>query len=666
MQNNEAPPNRLLNLEGVQLPRGNYYLEKLVSVSNMSVIYKAVDRSSQRHVAVKILLNERYYHRFKNEVDITWGQKNNIASAIRYDIEGERLSDGTLVRYLVMKWLSGPSLSDRIRAFRMESRSTKDLLEFSTRVLAKLAAALDEMHRIGIVHLDIKPSNILFNTDDFETDEPYIIDFGIAHWIRETQEDQTVIESDESETGDDKDAAAEPERPGTANYMPPEQWAGNVNSGATDQYALSITIYEILSGRVSPYQALLDIVATTTTGSSIRTGRREAWRKGHETEVPTPVHTYRPDLPRGVWDVLQKAMDKDPRKRYTTVGEFYRAYRDVAQQPLEVLPPPYSESERTKPENVAPSMSARVIPFILGAVSLLIIVGAIALLASNQQAANTTPTPAAIAALTETVEPSVTASPTVVTERPTVEATQAETELVALATQEATSTEEPATQRPTTTPSASVESTESATLRPTITPEPSDVVVDGETETIEPTATRRATRTTAPEPTETNAATRTRRTPSDTPTASRTPTFTRTPSDTPTRTFTPSRTPTRTPSPTSTHTPTPEPADALELLTLISNASRSANNFNCVEFISAYEELELGQETLGESERAIVEPLFERTSPLVALNQFCDNPQNHEDDSVQLPSNLASDEFRDLRTLIRSAIGDVTAVREDS
>ena len=617
MQNNEAPPNRLLNLEGVELPRGNYYLEKLVSVSNMSVIYKAVDRSSQRHVAVKILLNERYYHRFKNEVDITWGQKNNIASAIRYDIEGERLPDGTLVRYLVMKWLSGPSLSDRIRAFRMESRSTKDLLEFSTRVLAKLAAALDEMHRIGIVHLDIKPSNILFNTDDFETDEPYIIDFGIAQWIRETQEDQTVIEVDEPETSDNKETpAVEQERPGTANYMPPEQWAGNVTSGATDQYALAITIYEILSGRVSPYQALLDIVATTTTGSSIRTGRREAWRKGHETEEPTPVHTYRPDLPREVWDVLRKAMDKDPRKRYPTVGEFYRAYREAAQQPLEVLPPPHDEVEPTTPENAAPPARSRVIPFMLGAAAILIIAGAIAIIVSNQQGAGSTPTPAAVAMLTETVEP--TSSPTAVvpTERPT--ATQAE--LLAV-TEEVT--EEPPTEQPSATP----------TERPTETP--SQIAVIENTDTAEPTATRRATNT--PTATETN-----------TPTASRTPTFT------------PSRTPSDTPSPT----PTPEPADTLELLTRISNASRSANNFNCVEFIAAYEAL--SDATLDEAEQEIIAPLFERSSPLLALNQFCDNARNREDESVQLSSNLASDEFRDLRTLIRSAILDVQAAREDN
>ena len=646
MQNNEAPPNRLLNLEGVELPRGNYYLEKLVSVSNMSVIYKSVDKSSQRHVAVKILLNERYYERFKNEVDITWGQKNNIASAIRYDMEGERLPDGTLVRYLVMKWLSGPSLSDRIRAFRMESRSSSELLEFSTRVFAKLAAALDEMHRIGIVHLDIKPSNILFNTDDFETDEPYIIDFGIAQWIRETQEDQTVIEADEPETAGEINPA-EPEHPGTANYMPPEQWAGNVNSGATDQYALSITIYEILSGRVSPYQALLDIVATTTTGSSMRTGRRDAWRKGHELEEPTPVHTYRPDLPREVWDVLHKAMDKDPRKRHTTVGEFYRAYRSAAQQPLEVLPPPYNESVRAKPETATPSMSARVIPFVLGAASLLIVAGSIAILVSNQQAANITPTPAAIVALTETVEPSITPSPVVVTEALMAtltipDGTDAETAVVVLPVTDEV-TEAPPTERPSATPVSS----EAA-------------------ETVEPTdtATRRATSTTAPEASETNTPTRTRRTPSETPTPSRTPTFTRTPSDTPTLTFTPSRTPSNTPSPTPTSTPTPEPADALELLTQISDASRSANNFNCVDFIAAYEELEAAVETLDEAEQEIVTPLFERTSPLLALNEFCTSVQNREDESAQLPSNLASDEFRDLRTLIRNAFGDITAVRE--
>jgi serine/threonine protein kinase len=686
MHNNEAPPNRLLNLEGVQLPRGNYYLDKLVSVSNMSVIYKAVDQSSQRHVAVKILLNERYYRRFKNEVDITWGQKNNVASAIRYDIEGERLSDGTLVRYLVMKWLSGPSLSDRIRALRMESRSTRDLLDFSTRVLAKLATALDEMHRIGIVHLDIKPSNILFNTDEFETDEPYIIDFGIAHWIRETPEEQTVIEVDEPETKDDQDTSSiDQEFPGTANYMPPEQWAGAVNSGATDQYALAITIYEILSGRVSPFQTLLGVIATTTTASSLRTGRREAWRRGHEIEEPTPVHTYRPDLPRAVWDVLLKAMDKDPRRRYTTVGEFYRAFREAAQQPLAVLPSPEPELPPPQPDTALPAGGTRALPFVLGAAAILVLAGVGVIILANQPSGGSTPTPVALAALTETIEATPTVLVVVVTEeatdRPTVsavdetgEATQGSALLV---TEEATSTPAPSrtptdtSEPPTRPPSETFTPTEEPSVPPTNPPtrratntiarQPSEaaVIETSPTETNTPTdtassqpmptATRHSTQATAPTASDTQTPSRTRRTP------------TQEPSDTPTA----SQTPSRTPSPTSTHTPTPEPADTLALLTQISDASRSANNFNCVDFIEAYDALESAVDTFDEAEQEIITPLFARSSPLLALNEFCANPRNRDDQSAQLPSNLASDEFRDLRTLVRAAIREIEALREN-
>jgi hypothetical protein len=107
------------------------------------------------------------------------------------------------------------------------------------------------------------------------------------------------------------------------------------------------------------------------------------------------------------------------------------------------------------------------------------------------------------------------------------------------------------------------------------------------------------------------------------------------------------------------------PVDALALLTQISDASRSANNFNCVAFNEAYEAFESAVDRLDESEQEIITPLFGRTSPLRVLNAFCANPQNRDDESVQLPSNLASDEFRDLRTLVRAAMRDVEALREE-
>ena len=85
-----------------------------------------------------------------------------------------------------------------------------------------------------------------------------------------------------------------------------------------------------------------------------------------------------------------------------------------------------------------------------------------------------------------------------------------------------------------------------------------------------------------------------------------------------------------------------------------------------MDFIVAYEELDSARETLDEAEQEIISPLFARSSPLLALNEFCANVRNREDESVQLPSNLASDEFRDLRTLIRSAIRELTALRENN
>lgn len=631
MPNNEAPASRLLNLEGIDLPRGNYYLEKLVSVSNMSVIYKAVDRSSQRYVAVKILLNPRYFQRFRNEVNITWGQKNNIASAIRYDLDGERLPDGAPIRYFVMKWLSGPSLAERIRTFRMEQRPTREVLDFSVRLLSKLAPALDEMHRIGIVHQDIKPSNILFNSDEFENDEPYLIDFGIAQWMQRMLDDMTVVEVEEVDAPEASENFVEKENPGTANYMPPEQWAGRVNSGATDQYALAITIYETLSGRISPYQEVLDALESTTSGTG-GSARREVWRKAHETEPPTPIQRYRPEVPKAVWRVLLKAMDKDTHKRYRSVMEFYNAFQATAQQPLEAAIP-YKEFDRTRPDTYFRQRSRRTIPLILAAAALVLIAGAGAIILGTRTN-DDIPSTAIAAALTETLDPTAEVAALAITAEMTalIEATVAATQGKVI------------TDTPNLVPTETITPAASATTAPSDTP----MQLPSSTPTSVPD-TVTPTNTTAPSVTPTLTETAT---PTAPPTATQTPS----PTATYTATASPTLTPSTTPTPTAIPTSTPVPLSTVELLTQISDAGRSANNFNCVAFLEAYEALALSSSGLSADEQSAIAPLFERSSPLIALSQFCAAPNNVDDETAQLPSNLANDEFRDLRTLIRTTI----------
>jgi hypothetical protein len=97
---------------------------------------------------------------------------------------------------------------------------------------------------------------------------------------------------------------------------------------------------------------------------------------------------------------------------------------------------------------------------------------------------------------------------------------------------------------------------------------------------------------------------------------------------------------------------------AVELVTRLTDAARSANNFDCVGFIAAYDSLSVLLEggSIGD-ERSILMPLFASSgAPLAALYDFCNAPQNRDDSSSQLPSGLANDAFRDARALLRNAL----------
>jgi serine/threonine protein kinase len=337
------PP--LDQLEGVVLPRGHYELIERVAVTNMSVVYRAVNLSNRMPVAVKVLKDEHYLQRFRNEAEITYGLNvPNIASTLSYNIDtGEVLADGSVVKYIVMKWLSSrrdsqtgavsTSLSDFMR--NSQGKTTEELLDFAGMLLQKLAPALDRIHSHKIFHRDIKPANILFNTDRYEQNEPYLIDFGIA---------KQITPRDVNETAPEGQTAAY-ERPGTSNYMPFEQWFGVVES-QTDQYALGVTIYELLADRMSPFKKAVDKALednkTPLTSHPSRTEiqKRKAWQDVHEKEPPTDIREYRPDIPKEVWKVLKTALSKRMDDRYPSIGEFAQAFVQSVKEARATKPAP--------------------------------------------------------------------------------------------------------------------------------------------------------------------------------------------------------------------------------------------------------------------------------------------------------------------------------------
>lgn len=661
---------KLEQLTGISLSRGSYRLVEHVATSYMSVVYRALDLDS-KEVAVKILLQDKHLARFRHEADISYYLNiGNVATTIGAELSGETLSDGTIIKYLVMKWISGPSLSEKIKENRKKNKTTQEILSDANSLLQQIAPALDKIHSRHIIHRDIKPSNIRFNTNMLERDEPYLLDFGIA---KHQQISDHHVANDETENLIESDFTKVGEFPGTHRYMPPEQWNGNVVV-ASDQYALAITIYELITNGISPYEKDLLYMSTSTGSASDDTQRLSAWRKSHHDIQPTSIQDYRSDVSLDVWLVLQRALSKNPAMRYRNITEFARAFEknisvnehsnpstdfpgvfETAPQPIPVLNRDTSEQTTVQQVSVfsetfselggSSHTSPDVIQTLTRPAVLIGIVLSIVVLVtiSIVMAINTYSTgeATATAIILNATREGTTATITVDTGGETM------TNLISALTEEV--------------PEIVLEpvATVTHTSIPTdASPPPTDtsvVLLPIQAETIKGVPTIQSVSSTESTPTATLTTT-------ETQTATTTPTHTPTATDTLTPTAT--ATLTATPTPTATATPTLPPYDPMELLQELGRASRSHLTFNCADYILNYDKLTvyITQPDANWDEIEVVTPLVQPTSVAAEFYQFCIEPNQKENISVRIPDNMNAD-HRDLNALIVSTNNSIRALR---
>ncbi len=278
------------NLSGEVI--GPYQLRERLGTGAMSSVYLAYHPQLNQYVAIKILKD-------------TGGQDQQI-SLQRFLLEAKTIA--TLkhpnivpfydfgvdkgVSYLVMRWLPGGTLDDRLNARLQNGGPLPSLGEISL-LLQQLARALDYAHQHGVIHRDVKASNILFDDEGWA----YLADFGVVklmHTDLSLTQPEIVL--------------------GTPDYMPPEQWRGDPLSQETDQYALGILIYLLTTGRL-PFNATIV----------------EALSHQHLQEVPQPAHQFRPEIPEKLSDVIGRAMAKDTRQRYLTNSAFAETFAGVIQ-----------------------------------------------------------------------------------------------------------------------------------------------------------------------------------------------------------------------------------------------------------------------------------------------------------------------------------------------
>ncbi len=255
---------------------GRYEIKAELGRGGMATVYRGYDPRFEREVAIKFLPPElihsdpQFRVRFEREAKII-AQLEHPSIVPVYDVGEENGQP-----YFVMRYMSGGSLSERIKAgvFRIED---------ATKILEQIAPGMDEAHSKGIVHRDLKPGNILFTNKNVAL----ISDFGIAKFTQ-------------GEAGNMTGSAII----GTPAYMAPEQAGGESVDGRTDIYALGVILYEMVTGK-QPYKA------DTPLAVAIK----------HMTEPVPRILQANPSLPVWMEKVISTAMAKSPDDRFSTAVE---------------------------------------------------------------------------------------------------------------------------------------------------------------------------------------------------------------------------------------------------------------------------------------------------------------------------------------------------------
>ncbi|MDN5860505.1 MAG: serine/threonine protein kinase [Pseudonocardia sp.] len=302
---------------------GHYRLDRLLGRGGMGEVYQAYDTKRQRAVALKVLRadlvqDDGFRARFRREADSAAGLQDPHVVPIHDfgEIDGQLFIDMRLIDGLGLDQLiaSGPLNPQRAVA-----------------IIAQVAEALTDAHSRGVVHRDVKPSNVIVTRSDFA----YLADFGIARALGNdvtalTQSGQTV---------------------GTLAYMAPERFEGGPVDGRSDIYSLAGTLAECLTGR-RPFDA-------TSLPSLMR---------AHLVAEPPRPSRERGDIPPALDDVIACGMAKDPAARYPVADDLAAAARHALQQ--------WGEPPRTMVAQSSPVVARRrVLPLVAAALAIGVVAG---------------------------------------------------------------------------------------------------------------------------------------------------------------------------------------------------------------------------------------------------------------------------------------------------
>lgn len=261
---------------------GKYEVLEHIGHGGMSEVYKGQQTQLHRLVAIKVMHpfladDEGFVARFQREARIVATLRHpNIVQVYDFDY-----NDELDLYYMVMEFIDGPTLKDRLLEGPLEPEET-------IHVGAAIADALDYAHQRGMVHRDIKPANILF----IDSKEPVLTDFGIARMVTLSG------------------LTASGAMVGTPAYMAPEIGKGKPGTASSDIYSLSVLLYQCVTGS-------LPFTADSPMGMVLE----------HVNSAPLPPQQLNPAIPEGLAAVILRGLAKEPEARFATAGELASALR---------------------------------------------------------------------------------------------------------------------------------------------------------------------------------------------------------------------------------------------------------------------------------------------------------------------------------------------------
>ncbi len=273
------------NFLGKRLDNRYEFLE-LIGVGGMADVYKAYDEVKKCYVAIKVLKekflgNKEFLYKFRNE------SKANASLSHPNIVRVFDVGFGNKIQYIVMEYIEGVTLKDFIEKAKV--LNWKDVIHFTFQILRGLQHAHDK----GIVHRDMKPQNIML----LEDGTVKIMDFGIARFPRDEKINlkKTV---------------------GSVHYISPEQASGGITDFKSDIYSVGIMMYEMVAGEL-PF-----------------TGKTpEIVLEKQLQEPPRSLLDINPNIPRGLCEIIFRAIKKNPHDRYQSADEMLRDINEFKKNP---------------------------------------------------------------------------------------------------------------------------------------------------------------------------------------------------------------------------------------------------------------------------------------------------------------------------------------------